>query len=355
MRDRTPAKVAESNLSRLRSPSMLASWTRAASAAVLDQLSLEQRAGLARERVPYPLALEVWRRCEGIPHESFGLGFVQRLSLSELGVVGYLAASSADVQSALRRVARYHLLFKDPSELELIEDAAGLCLIERPPRGVIWPAALSEAVLGGYVEFLRRFTGAALVPVQVCFQHTARPWSALHRAYFGEQVAFEQPANSVRWSRADAERPLLGSDATLLDLLVPAADAQLGTLHAQDALLARLWHEIARTLPDGYPELSAIARQLALSVRSLQRQLNARGVRYQDLVDDVRRERATRLLREPGRSIDEVAFLVGFADASGLRRAFRRWTGASPQALKRSASNLPPSAERRARAAPHAE
>jgi AraC-like DNA-binding protein len=76
-----------------------------------------------------------------------------------------------------------------------------------------------------------------------------------------------------------------------------------------------------------------------MSVRSLQRQLAARGVRYQDLVDDVRRERATRLLREPGRSIDEVAFLVGFADASGLRRAFRRWTGESPQALKRALSS----------------
>jgi AraC-like DNA-binding protein len=338
MRDPALAQAADAELSRLRSPTMLASWTRAASAAVIDLLSLEQRAGLSRERVPYTLALQVWQRCEDTSREqSFGLAFVQGLKLSDLGVAGYLAASSADVASALRRLVRYHRLFKDPSQVELVEERAGLCLIERPPAGVVWPAALSEAVLGGYVEFLRRFTDSALTPVCVSFQHRARPVSALHRAYFGEQIRFDQPANMLQLAHADARRPLITTDATLLQLLTPTADNQLATLHQHDALLSRLARQIEGALPDGSPELAHSARQLAMSVRSLQRQLAARGVRYQDLVDDVRRERATRLLREPGRSIDEVAFLVGFADASGLRRAFRRWTGESPQALKRAA------------------
>jgi AraC-like DNA-binding protein len=339
MDDRALAQGADVELARLRSPTMLASWTRAAAAAVSDQLSLEQRAGLLRERVPYALALQVWQCCEqAAPEGSFGLAFVQRLQLADLGVTGYLAASSADVGSALRRVVRYHRLFKEPSQLELCEEDAGLCVIERPPAGVVWPAALAEAVLGGYVEFLRRLTSTALVPVRVSFQHSARPWTALHRAFFGEQVAFDQPAHSLVLAPTDVRRPLSTRDATLLALLLPAADAQLATLQEEDALLSRVAQEIACALPDGYPELSTSARRLAMSMRSLQRQLAARGLRYQDLVDQVRRERATRLLREPGRSIDEVAFLVGFADASGLRRAFRRWSGVSPQALKRAAS-----------------
>ena len=107
MRDRALAQAADVELSKLRSPTMLASWTRAAAAAVSDQLSLEQRAGLLRERIPYALALQVWQRCEqAAPDGSFGLAFVQGLQLADLGVTGYLAASSADVGAALRRVVR---------------------------------------------------------------------------------------------------------------------------------------------------------------------------------------------------------------------------------------------------------
>jgi AraC-like DNA-binding protein len=58
---------------------------------------------------------------------------------------------------------------------------------------------------------------------------------------------------------------------------------------------------------------------------------------FRDLVDDARRMRAERLLksRDSGRpgmesSITEIAFELGFSDASSFTHACRRWFGVPP-------------------------
>ena len=51
-------------------------------------------------------------------------------------------------------------------------------------------------------------------------------------------------------------------------------------------------------------------------------------------IDEVRKERAEQHLSE-GYSVREVARLLGFADASAFHRAFKRWSGATPQEFRR--------------------
>jgi AraC-like DNA-binding protein len=59
--------------------------------------------------------------------------------------------------------------------------------------------------------------------------------------------------------------------------------------------------------------------------------LDGSTTRLSDVVDDLRRARALEYLRA-GKTIAEVAGLVGFADPSALFRAYRRWTGTTPGA-----------------------
>lgn len=59
------------------------------------------------------------------------------------------------------------------------------------------------------------------------------------------------------------------------------------------------------------------------------------GTSFHELLNDVRRELACSYLRQPGVSVTEVAFLLGFTDVSNFTRAFKRWTGASPTRFRR--------------------
>jgi AraC-like DNA-binding protein len=67
--------------------------------------------------------------------------------------------------------------------------------------------------------------------------------------------------------------------------------------------------------------------------------LEAEGTTFSDLVDTLRRDLATRYLREPAIAIAEVAFLLGFSEASAFHRAFKRWQGTTPSAYRAMLSN----------------
>ncbi|HEX3770273.1 MAG TPA: helix-turn-helix transcriptional regulator, partial [Polyangiaceae bacterium] len=87
---------------------------------------------------------------------------------------------------------------------------------------------------------------------------------------------------------------------------------------------------ITSRLGTGEMCMESVAAALAMSVPTLRRRLEDEGTTFTDLVDDVRRDLAERYLREPQRSISEIAMLLGFAHAPAFHKAFRRWKGITP-------------------------
>ncbi|WP_169928622.1 helix-turn-helix transcriptional regulator [Labilithrix luteola] len=77
--------------------------------------------------------------------------------------------------------------------------------------------------------------------------------------------------------------------------------------------------------------IARIARDLALTPRTLQRHLVKEGTGYQPLLDDVRRTTAQRLLTATDLGDAEIAFLLGFAELNSFTRAFRGWEGTTPR------------------------
>jgi AraC-like DNA-binding protein len=81
---------------------------------------------------------------------------------------------------------------------------------------------------------------------------------------------------------------------------------------------------------DGDPTLTQVARKIALSPRTLQRRLKDYGTDFKRLVDDTRRRFSLNYLKNPEHTFTEIAYLLGYSEASAFNRAFKRWTGATP-------------------------
>ncbi|MCA9710747.1 MAG: helix-turn-helix transcriptional regulator [Myxococcales bacterium] len=77
-----------------------------------------------------------------------------------------------------------------------------------------------------------------------------------------------------------------------------------------------------------------VCDRLGLGERTLQRRLEALGIGYADVLAEVRAERACDYLREPGISLAEIAWLLGFSEQSAFTRAFKRWHGRTPGAWR---------------------
>ena len=67
-----------------------------------------------------------------------------------------------------------------------------------------------------------------------------------------------------------------------------------------------------------------------MSEATLQQRLAERGTSFQELLDDTRCELAIGYLHQPALTVTEIAFLLGFTDASNFTRAFKRWKGVPP-------------------------
>jgi len=88
--------------------------------------------------------------------------------------------------------------------------------------------------------------------------------------------------------------------------------------------------KLIERLSSGQVDEADIASSVNLSRRSLQRKLRERGVTFSELLDRSRRELGLQYVRDAQHSLNEVAFLLGFAEPGNFSRAFRRWYGKSP-------------------------
>jgi AraC-like DNA-binding protein len=87
---------------------------------------------------------------------------------------------------------------------------------------------------------------------------------------------------------------------------------------------------------DGPRSFEEVADSLGTSTRTLKRRLTEAGVTFTEIVNKARCEHALLLLRSASLSLDEVADRLGDSTPSNLVRAFRRWTGMTPAAYRRS-------------------
>jgi transcriptional regulator GlxA family with amidase domain len=73
----------------------------------------------------------------------------------------------------------------------------------------------------------------------------------------------------------------------------------------------------------------------------LRRRLQERGSSYQKILDSVREAQARDYLVNTELSIEQIAALVGFSEATTFRSTFKRWTGQSAAEIRRIARAAP--------------
>ena len=97
-----------------------------------------------------------------------------------------------------------------------------------------------------------------------------------------------------------------------------------------------LQQAIAPFLKEHYPSVQLAANLSQMSVRSLQRRLTEDQLTYSQLVARLRYQRAVQLLGDRQIKIIDIAIELGYQDAAHFTRAFKQWTGTTPQHFRRS-------------------
>lgn len=181
----------------------------------------------------------------------------------------------------------------------------------------------------------RRLSGQPLAPIRA----TLRRRNSMHLHAYGQAlgvpVELGAEHDQLFFPRGVLDVPLTRGNLSMFTVLQEIADqklAQMAPLERWAALEAA----IERMLPSGELAIAGVARWMGMTAEALQRMVKARGLTWPELLDKVRRPMAERLLRDKELPIASVGYRVGFASPASFTRAFRRWTGMTPETYRRS-------------------
>ena len=148
----------------------------------------------------------------------------------------------------------------------------------------------------------------------------------------GLEVRFSQPYTAIDFPQALLETLLMGVDKAA-SALHPQDDCQDGVVMKTDPVAA-LRQILGNYVTEKYLSVDLVADLAGLTPRGLQRVLKVRGSSYRALLNDARRDYAQQQLQDPGVSASEVASQLGYREAGHFTRAFKRWTGVTPNKFR---------------------
>jgi AraC-like DNA-binding protein len=277
-------------------------------------------------------ALEALARRRGDP--TFSLTLAREAVVRPLGLYGHVIWLSGTMRDALTRAVRFYSLVSQRATLALAPRTADTAALSRRARtDASQGRILVEFTFASLVLRARAASGDRFAASEMRFAHGTQD-KAPYEQLFGAKVLFESGADEMLMKSSMLDLPLASADpftaeaveAQARELLARAAQPEESTLAdlVRDAVRAEI--ALARQ-----PSRASVARALGLGDRSLGRRLQEEELSLRELVAEVQRERATELMAA-GRTVKEVAFLLGFSEPSAFSRAFKRWTGQAPSA-----------------------
>ena len=189
-----------------------------------------------------------------------------------------------------------------------------------------------EFALVTLVRICRQLSNRHLSAVKVSFTHRRNYAVEEFQNFFGCGVTFGATDDRLCFSGSLKELPVVRADSYLNELLIGYCEQALADRRTQQSPFAlSVENAITLLLPHGKAGANEIARKLGVSRRTLARRLSSEGLTFAAVMKNLKRDLAKRHLADDTLSISEIAWLLGYHDASAFTHAFKRWTGISPR------------------------
>lgn len=260
------------------------------------------------------------------PHLGMLVG--RRTSLDYLGPVALLMRSAATVGDALRNLVTHAQLHDRGSALMLLPLTGQFSLlgyvIQR--HGLADPKPLIDTAVMIGLQIMRELLGPTWSPVRVQLAYRTPSDSAAYPRAFGCPVRFNANVSGMVIANPQLGQTLRTADPQLHQSLQAAFSAA-----AELTLAEQISHQLHPLLLAGEARADQIASRVGLHIRTLHRRLEAEGTHLQQLVTASRQSLAFQLLGNTNLPVSLIAQSLQYQDPNAFSRAFRTWTGSSPQ------------------------
>jgi AraC-like DNA-binding protein len=274
---------------------------------------------------------------EAVDDSAFGLHLAERVNPRAAGLLFYVASAAINLGQALALYERYFRIVNEAVRLKLLRTSEGV-VVEFNFPGLSRYGAQQNAEFGISVILmaLREAAGRNLRPTRAAFTHARNSYLRAFERFDGCPVEFAASSDQLAFSNKTLALPLFTGDPYLLETLRTFCDEAAKERNtAKGSLRATVEDELQRTLPHGKAHKALVAKQLAMSTRTLSRRLADESTSYEEVVDQLRRSLALQYIKDEGISFSQIAWLLGYEGSTSFNHAFLRWTGRSPSAARK--------------------
>lgn len=262
------------------------------------------------------------------------------IPFSGLGTYGRYVASSATLPKALQRASRALKYHETGSRLVCKTEGPSIRLNYYPPS----PRALgswhqSDGVAAMLINLIRVYEGPEWKPIRLGIADASGERHARLQEFFG--IPIESQREGTQLIGKVGLNPLRGS------ALQPVISQPLSRAELREMLLKRPRDSFSHTfrvlmetfLLDGVFELEPVSERICIGSRTLQRRLKAEGSSFSEILREVRKVEAEKLLTQTPAPVGEIAIRLGFSSRGHFIRAFRSWYGITPGSYRENQKN----------------
>ncbi len=285
---------------------------------------------------PISLLFDVYELGHQYLESGFGIRVGANMLPEDYGTLGLSWKTSWRARDVFERTIRFNILITDVKGFEA-KDKGEFTIITLNRSILRLGHQLSnEATLAVCVKMIREITQKTINPIEVSFLHKAPNNTSHYTNFFNCDVNFSQKENSILFLTKDLDIPTAKADKSISAFLLERLEEEKkGVEKLPNIFISDITSLVKDALSSGIPSIQNISELLAMSSRTLTRRLSNSGFTFRDIIKSTQLELAKEMLKDPSKSIGEIAFLTGFSEQSAFNRAFKKWTNQNPSDFRK--------------------
>lgn len=249
-------------------------------------------------------------------------------------ILGYLMMNCKTLSEAFEKSGRYHRIIGNMIDARPHFGLGKVRVVYfTPPHAPQMSRHCFESTFSSSVRLARTLSGLPLNPLEVTFTYPEPESRTEYERIFNCPVHFERKDNSMTLDMRMGNLPVRMANPALLEHFEQYAQDFIAQMERNDATTQAVTKIILAHLDDESLSIEKVAREMAVSVRTLQKRLEAEGVVFSDLLRDIRQRLAKKYLRE-NYSVEQITYLLGFSEPSVFRKSFKKWMGVTPREFR---------------------
>lgn len=311
-----------------------------------DKMDLCRRIGielpphiLPEEQVSYEtMATALSLTAKEIDDAYLGLHLGERMMIKAKDQVDAIMNNSPSIEAAFANAVTFSKLISDALRSSMTkEDEFTRVSFEVNPDWAVLPnfavQQIIDMTLVCTMQSIYLLSQKKYFPTAVHFNNPSLTHKNEYYRVFNCCLKFNEATPAIIFRNQILNQALPAPNPGLLAALKREADLELTKMPSATPLIIQVKEIILNTLPHR-SNIKEIASSLHLSARTLQRKLRQLQTTFKAIEKDLLLKLAKKLLVHEERSIDEIAYLLGFSAGSALIRFFKNEMNVSPKKYK---------------------